>query len=182
MGTPPRIAASAAVVLRGNPDSVEQDGSAASCTKTGQARYHAWYAMYPHAQISAALTIHPGNSITASVFYNRARARFTLALVNASRPDRLYAVAHQIGALPPVSSLFAAVLGVNPVQHVLAARGVLATLPAASQRVLTGRAFFPDLISEPFHHGLLVAFSVAAALSAVAAVASLLRGGRPGGE
>ena len=55
-----------------------------------------------------------------------------------------HAVAHQIGSLPPVSSLFAAVLGVNPVQHLLASRHVLATLPAASQQILTGREFFPD--------------------------------------
>jgi MFS family permease len=88
------------------------------------------------------------------------------------------AAAHQIGSLPPVSSLFAAVLGVNPVQHLLAVGHVLATLPAASQRVLTGRTFFPELISGPFHHGLMIVFLVAAGLAAVAAVASLLRGGR----
>jgi MFS family permease len=90
-----------------------------------------------------------------------------------------HAVAHQIGSLPPVSSLFAAVLGVNPVQHLLATKGALAALPAANQRVLTGRQFFPALISGPFHHGLIVVFAVAAGLAAVAAVASLLRGGRP---
>jgi MFS family permease len=90
-----------------------------------------------------------------------------------------HAVAHQIGSLPPVSSLFAAVLGVNPVQHLLTSRGVLSSLPATSQRVLTGRQFFPALISGPFHHGLMVVFAVAAGLAAVAALASLLRGGRP---
>src|SRR5581483_409405 len=89
-----------------------------------------------------------------------------------------HAVAQQIGALPPVASLFAAVLGANPVQHLLAAKGVLSSLPAASQQVLTGREFFPDLISGPFHQGLHVVLSVAAALSAIAAVASLLRGRR----
>jgi hypothetical protein len=89
-----------------------------------------------------------------------------------------HGIAHQIGALPPVSSLFAAVLGVNPVQHLLAARGVLASLPAASQRTLTGRKFFPELISGPFHHGLTVVFVVATVLAVVAAIASLLRGGR----
>ncbi len=88
------------------------------------------------------------------------------------------AIAHHAGSLPPVSSLFAAVLGVNPVQHVLAASGVLATLPAANQRVLTGRQFFPQLISGPFHHGLSVVLVVATALSVLAALASLLRGGR----
>jgi MFS family permease len=87
-------------------------------------------------------------------------------------------IAHQIGTLPPVSSLFAAVLGVNPVQHELAVRGVLSRLPAASQQVLTGRQFFPQLISGPFHHGLVIVFAVAAGLAAIAGVASLLRGGR----
>jgi hypothetical protein len=89
-----------------------------------------------------------------------------------------HGVAARAGSLPPVSSLFAAVLGVNPIQHLLAAAGVLATLPAAARRVLTGREFFPQLISQPFHNGLTVVFAVAAALAALAAVASLLRGGR----
>ena len=89
------------------------------------------------------------------------------------------AIAHHIGTLPPVSSLFAAVLGVNPLQHLLAASDELSRLPAASQRALTGREFFPDLISGPFHHGLVVVFAVAAALAVLAGLASLLRGGRP---
>jgi MFS family permease len=91
-----------------------------------------------------------------------------------------HGIAHQVGTLPPVSSLFAAVLGVNPLQHLLAASRVLPTLPAAAQRTITGRQFFPELISGPFHHGLVVVFTVAAALAALAAVASLLRGGSPG--
>ena len=89
-----------------------------------------------------------------------------------------HAIAHQIGSLPPVSSLFATVLGVNPVQHLLAQANALTSLPAASQRVLTGREYFPQLISGPFHQGLVVVFIAAAALSVVAALASLLRGGR----
>ncbi|MEA2283888.1 MAG: hypothetical protein QOK21_4495 [Solirubrobacteraceae bacterium] len=90
-----------------------------------------------------------------------------------------HAVAHELGSLPPVSSLFATVLGVNPVGHLLAPTGVLASLPDAGRRVLTGRVFFPHLISGPFHHGLVVVFSVAAGLSVIAAIASLARGGRP---
>jgi hypothetical protein len=89
-----------------------------------------------------------------------------------------HSAAAHIGSLPPVSSLFASVLGVNPIQHLLSAAGVLATLPAAAQRVLTGREFFPQLIAQPFHNGLTVVFAVAAVLAALAAVASLLRGGR----
>jgi MFS family permease len=86
------------------------------------------------------------------------------------------AMAQHIGSLPPVASLFAAVLGVNPVHHLLAPGGVLAALPASHQQLLTGRQFFPQLISGPFHQGLVVVFGVAAGLAAVAAVASLLRG------
>jgi MFS family permease len=89
-----------------------------------------------------------------------------------------HAVAHQVASLPPVSSLFAAILGVNPIQHLLAPSGTLATLPAANQQNLTGRTFFPNLISAPFHQGLVVVFAVAAVLSLLAAVASLLRGER----
>jgi len=89
-----------------------------------------------------------------------------------------HGIAHQIGTLPPVSSLFAAVLGVNPLQHLLASSGVLSSLPPANQQIVTGRKFFPDLISGPFHQGLVVVFAVAAALSVLAALASLLRGGR----
>jgi MFS family permease len=89
-----------------------------------------------------------------------------------------HAIAHHVGTLPPVSSLFAAVLGVNPLRHLLAASRVLSSLPAAAQQVITGREFFPDLISGPFRHGLVVVFAVAAGLAGLAALASLLRGGR----
>jgi MFS family permease len=87
-------------------------------------------------------------------------------------------VAHQVATLPPVSSLFASVLGVNPIQHLLAPTGVLARLPAASQATLTGREFFPSLLSGPFHSGLIVVFGVSAGLSVLAGLASLLRGTR----
>jgi hypothetical protein len=89
-----------------------------------------------------------------------------------------HGIAHQVGNLPPVSSLFAAVLGVNPIQHLLAPSGVLSSLPATAQRTITGRELFPDLISGPFHRGLVVVFAVAAGLAGLAAIASLLRGGR----
>jgi MFS family permease len=113
---------------------------------------------------------------------------FTLMIIGlaASLPTTLYngltklgvpsGVAHQVATLPPVSSLFASVLGVNPIQHLLAPTGVLAKLPAASQAELTGRTFFPSLLSGPFHNGLIVVFSVSAALSLVAGLVSLLRG------
>ena len=86
-----------------------------------------------------------------------------------------HAAAHQIASLPPVSSLFAAVLGVNPLRHLLATHHVLQTLPASAQHLLTGRTYFPNLITSPFHNGLVIAFTMSIVLSLVAAAASYLR-------
>jgi MFS family permease len=88
--------------------------------------------------------------------------------------------AAQIGGLPPVSSLFAAMLGVNPVRYLLSQYGALSPLTPANRNLLTGREFFPDLISGPFHDGLVVVFAVSAAFGVIAAIVSLMRGnGRP---
>ena len=85
-------------------------------------------------------------------------------------------VANQVSHLPPVSTVFAALLGYNPVQHLLKASGVLARLPARNVAVLTGRHFFPTLIAGPFHHGLVIVFTAAAIMSFIGAMISLLRG------
>jgi MFS family permease len=87
-----------------------------------------------------------------------------------------HAVAQQVAVLPPVSTLFAAVLGINPLEHLLAPTGVLAHLPSENLATITGREFFPHLISGPFHHGLTVVFGVSIALAALAGIASLARG------
>jgi MFS family permease len=87
------------------------------------------------------------------------------------------ATATNVATLPPVSTLFAAFLGTNPIQHLLGAH-TLAQLHPANAAALTGRTFFPHLISQPFHHGLVIVFSAAAAMALVAALASALRGQR----
>ncbi|HEY3867868.1 MAG TPA: MFS transporter [Actinocrinis sp.] len=85
-------------------------------------------------------------------------------------------VAAQVGSLPPVASLFAAQLGVNPIEHLLQPSGALAGLTSGQQQALTGHEFFPQLISGPFHSGLVVVFAFGAVLALLAAIASLLRG------
>jgi MFS family permease len=85
-------------------------------------------------------------------------------------------LATQVADLPPVSSLFAAQLGVNPIQHLLQPSGVLTHLTAAQRHTLTGSEYFPSLISGPFHSGLVVVFAFAATLAFLAAIASALRG------
>jgi MFS family permease len=84
--------------------------------------------------------------------------------------------AHQIAALPPVATLFASLLGYNPIQQLLgpAAHSV----SHAQLHTLTGRSFFPQLISDPFASGLEVAFGFAIVACLIAAAASWLRGGK----
>jgi len=114
---------------------------------------------------------------------------FTLMIVGLSSrlPATLYhgLVAHGVPAaaatraahLPPVSTLFAAFLGYDPVQHLVGA-SVAAHLPAHQLAVLDGRSFFPSLISAPFADGLHTAFDFAIVACLVAAGASWLRGGK----
>jgi MFS family permease len=80
--------------------------------------------------------------------------------------------ANRIAALPPVGVLFAAFLGYNPIQQLLG--GVLDKLPPDQASFLTGRGFFPQLISGPFSDGLTAAFWFAVIASLVAVVASWL--------
>jgi MFS family permease len=85
-------------------------------------------------------------------------------------------VAAQVAGLPPVGSLFAAFLGYNPIAHLLGP--TVHQVPAASAQTLTGKEFFPHLVSGPFHSGLVVVFSMSIALCVISAVASGMRGGK----
>jgi MFS family permease len=124
-----------------------------------------------------------GTSLSIGVF-------FTLMILGLARtlPSTLFngltgqgvsaSVAHQVAGLPPVSSLFAAFLGFNPIQMLLGPTGALQHVSAQQAATLTGGEFFPRLISAPFHTGLVVVFTAAALMSVIAAVASLARGKR----
>jgi MFS family permease len=86
------------------------------------------------------------------------------------------ATAARISHLPPVTTLFATFLGYNPMAHLLG--HVLSTLSPAQAATLTGRTFFPHLITKPFSSALNAAFTFAMIACLLAAVASLLRGGK----
>jgi MFS family permease len=87
------------------------------------------------------------------------------------------AVAHDVANLPPVGSLFAAFLGYNPIAELLAPSGALQQ-PGVNTDVLTGQTFFPHLITEPFHSGLVVVFTAAAVMMVIGMLASLFNPGR----
>jgi MFS family permease len=85
--------------------------------------------------------------------------------------------AHQIANIPAVGSLFSSFLGYNPLQSLLGSQA--ATHVTDSQwATLTGKHFFPSLIQSPFHHGLVIVFSLAIAMSVVGALFSAFRGTR----
>ena len=90
-------------------------------------------------------------------------------------------VAHDVANLPPVGSLFAAFLGYNPMGELLEPSGALQQ-PGVNADVLTGKTFFPHLIIEPFHAGLVVVFIAAAAMMVIGMIASLFNAGRYGDE
>lgn len=86
-------------------------------------------------------------------------------------------VAHDVAGLPPVGSLFAAFLGYNPIAELLEPYHALQQ-PGVNAEVLTGKTFFPELITQPFHAGLVVVFAAAAVMMVLGAVASWMSPGR----
>lgn len=90
------------------------------------------------------------------------------------------AVANEVANTPPVGSLFAAFLGYNPIAELLAPHNALQQ-PGVNAEVLTGKTFFPNLIIEPFHSGLVVVFGAAALMMVIGAIASMFNPGRYGG-
>jgi MFS family permease len=88
------------------------------------------------------------------------------------------AAAHTVAAEPPIGSLFSAFLGYNPVQELLGPTGALQKLSPHQLTFVTGRSFFPQLIASSFGSGLHLALTFAAIATAIAIVASALRGKR----
>jgi EmrB/QacA subfamily drug resistance transporter len=73
----------------------------------------------------------------------------------------------------PVGLLFSAFLGKNPIRSLVPNPG-----SGADASKIYGPDFFPTLLSAPFRHGLLIAFSAAIIMLLIAAGASLMRGER----
>ena len=86
------------------------------------------------------------------------------------------ATATRISHLSPVSTLFASLLGANPVRALLGSHA-LAHLTHAQVAALTGRRFFPSLISPAFAGALTAALRFSFVAYVIAAAASWLRGG-----
>ncbi|WP_109525393.1 MULTISPECIES: MFS transporter [Nocardia] len=83
--------------------------------------------------------------------------------------------ASELAGMPPVASMFAAFLGFNPIEELLGPSGELSK-PGVNADVLTGQEFFPNLLTGPFHSGLVVVFIAAAVMMLLAAFASWFAG------
>ncbi|MBB4852648.1 MFS family permease [Mycobacteroides chelonae] len=123
-----------------------------------------------------------GNSLSIGIFFSLMIVGLSATMPSAMQSGLTAqgvpaATAAEVSTMPPVGSLFAAFLGYNPIGELLASSGVL-DHPGVNTAELTGQSFFPNLITEPFHAGLIVVFIAAALMMAVAALASLGAGGR----
>ncbi len=107
--------------------------------------------------------------------------------VSSSLPGALYdglvsqgvssSTALQISKLPPSATLFAALLGYNPMKTLLPP-AVLNSLPAKNADVILGNSFFPNIISGSFMSGMQIVMYSGALMALLAAIFSALRGGR----
>jgi len=87
------------------------------------------------------------------------------------------AQAHTVANMPAVGSLFSSFLGFNPLKTLLGSQAS-SHVSNIQWSTLTGKHFFPSLIQSPFHHGLVIVFSMAIAISVLGALFSALRGER----
>jgi nitrate/nitrite transporter NarK len=102
----------------------------------------------------------------------------TKALTTAGVPQLAQA---KLNSIPPTSALFAAFLGSNPMGAMLSAvqtqfPSIYSLIPSSTVSYLTNQTFFPNAIAPAFMSSLQLSFYIGAALSLVAAAASLLRG------
>jgi len=124
-----------------------------------------------------------GQTASTAVFFT-----IVLSALSSSLPTALSSAAANAGAaqlapvftsIPPTGALFAAFLGYNPVGSILSDPRVAqlaASIPQSVAAYLTGQTFFPTAIAPAFMSSLQEAFYIGAALSLIAAVASVLRG------
>jgi MFS family permease len=126
-----------------------------------------------------------GQTVSIAIFFS-----IVLASLSSSLPSALSSAVQKAGApqlgpvfasIPPTGAMFAAFLGYNPIGSVLATpqlASVVSTLPSSVVTYLESNTFFPTAIASSFMSALQEAFYIGVVLSAIAAVASLMRGKR----
>jgi EmrB/QacA subfamily drug resistance transporter len=129
-----------------------------------------------------ATLINVGNPLSMAIIFS-----LMVFGLNVSMPAAMYngliqhnipaQIAKQLGRTPPVAYLFAAFLGYNPL-GTLIPQNVLNALPPGQAATITSRAFFPQLIDNAFHRGLVEVLIFSIVICLIAAGASWIRGGK----
>ncbi|HEY2597840.1 MAG TPA: MFS transporter, partial [Candidatus Dormibacteraeota bacterium] len=88
-------------------------------------------------------------------------------------------LAHGIASLPPGAAIFAAMLGYDPISHLIPANALAALPPGLAARV-SDPHFFAGLLAQPFVTGIRVALLACVAMCIIAGVTSALRGSARG--
>jgi hypothetical protein len=85
-----------------------------------------------------------------------------------------------MSAIPPTGALFAAFLGYNPVNAILATipPATVAAISPATINLLTGTSWFPTTLGNAFMPSLRLSFYIGALLSIIAAFLSAMTGSR----
>jgi hypothetical protein len=98
------------------------------------------------------------------------------SLTSAGAPELIPAMS----AIPPTGALFAAFLGYNPVNTILAglSPAVIVTIAPATIATLTGVVWFPTTLAGAFMPSLALSFYIGAVLSVIAAILSAMRGSK----
>jgi MFS family permease len=96
-------------------------------------------------------------------------------LAGASQAGLPPELAQRIASLPPGAAVFAAMLGYDPVSHLIPASSMAGLAPEIADRI-TDPHFFAGLLAQPFVDGIRVALLVCIAMTVLAGVASALRG------
>ena len=109
--------------------------------------------------------------VIASLSQNLAPALET----GASQAGLAAPLAHGIASLPPGAAIFAAMLGYDPISHLIPASSLANLSPAIAARI-TDPHFFAGLLAQPFVDGIRVALLACVAICLLAGVTSALRG------
>lgn len=106
-----------------------------------------------------------------------AAVQHSLAGLDAAQAAPLTAA---LGAIPPTGALFSAFLGYNPMDSILGAlpASAVGSIPQNVLAILEGNDWFPRTLAEAFMPSLRFSFLIGAALTAIAAVLSAMRGDR----
>jgi Arabinose efflux permease len=109
--------------------------------------------------------------VIASLSHNLAPALET----GASQAGLPAPLAHGISSLPPGAAIFAAMLGYDPISHLIPA-SLLASLPPGVVARITDPHFFAGLLAQPFVAGIRIALLACVVMCVLAGLTSALRG------